>query len=130
MRVVHGRRGGLGVHKQAAAARVLTPGAGGRPRREVRTFGAMSDDPGRLAARLAPEGVTRVAMESTGVSRQPIRSLPESRFAPLLVNAQRIKAGPGRKADVKGCEWLADLLRHGLLRAGFVPERARRGLRG
>ena len=69
------------------------------------------------------------SMESTGVYWQPIWNLLEGRFELLLVNAQHIKAVPGRKTDVRDCEWIADLLRHGLLRGSAVPERARRELR-
>jgi transposase len=68
-------------------------------------------------------------MESTGVFWKPVWNLLEDRFALLLVNAQHIKAVPGRKTDVRDCEWLADLLRHGLLRASFVPDRPQRELR-
>ena len=68
-------------------------------------------------------------MESTGVYWKPIWNLLEARFELLLVNARHIKAVPGRKTDAKDCEWLADLLRHGLLRASFVPDRPQRELR-
>ncbi len=129
MQVVHERCCGLDVHKKTVVACVLTPGVGGRPRREVRTFGTMTADLEELAGWLAAEGVTHVAMESTGVFWQPIWNLLEGRFTLLLVNAQHIKAVPGRKTDVKDCEWIADLLRHGLLRASFVPERTQRELR-
>jgi transposase len=47
----------------------------------------------------------------------------------LLVNARHVKAVPGRKTDVRDCEWLADLLRHGLLSGSFVPDRPQRELR-
>jgi len=70
-----------------------------------------------------------VAMESTGVYWKPIWNLLEEDFALLLVNAQHVKQVPGRKTDVKDCEWLADLLRHGLLRGSFVPDRPQRELR-
>jgi transposase len=70
-----------------------------------------------------------VALESTGVYWQPLRNLPEDRFTLLLVNAQHGHQVPGRKADVRDCEWPADLLRHGLLRASFVPARPPRELR-
>jgi len=66
-----------------------------------------------------------VAMESTGVYWKPVYNLLEASFTLLLVNARHVKAVPGRKTDVKDCAWLADLLRHGLLRASFVPERPR-----
>jgi transposase len=70
-----------------------------------------------------------VALESTGVYWKPVFNLLEGDFALLLVNARHVKAVPGRKTDVRDCEWLADLLRHGLLRASFVPERPERELR-
>jgi transposase len=68
-------------------------------------------------------------MEGTGVYWQPIWNLREDRFTLLLVNAQHVKAVPGRKTDVKDAEWLADLLRHGLLTSSFVPNREQRELR-
>src|SRR5207302_1836965 len=70
-----------------------------------------------------------VAMEATGVYRQPIWNLLEDRFSLLLANARHIKAVPGRKTDVRDCEWIADLLRHGLLQGSVVPARPRRELR-
>jgi transposase len=78
---------------------------------------------------LAAHGVTHVAMESTGVYWQPVWNLLEGTFALVLANARHIKAVPGRKTDVRDCEWIADLLRHGLLRGSFVPDRAQRELR-
>ncbi len=68
-------------------------------------------------------------MESTGVSWKPVWNLLEDQFDLLLVNARHVKAVPGRKTDAKDCEWLADLLRYGLLRPSFVPDRALRELR-
>jgi transposase len=70
-----------------------------------------------------------VAMESTGVYWRPIWNLLEGQFELLLVNAQHIKAVPGRKTDLKDAEWIADLLQHGLLRASFVPPAPQRHLR-
>src|SRR6058998_2859656 len=74
-------------------------------------------------------GVTHVAMESTGVYWKPVWNLLEGQFEVLLVNAQHIKAVPGRKTDQKDSEWIADLLQHGLLRGSFVPPRPTRELR-
>jgi transposase len=68
-------------------------------------------------------------MESTGVYWKPLWNLMEDRFTLLLANAQHIKAVPGRKTDVRDCEWLADLLRHGLLKPSYVPDRPQRELR-
>jgi transposase len=82
-----------------------------------------------LADWLTSEGVTHVALESTGVYWKPAWNVLEASFTLLLVNARHIKQVPGRKTDVRDCEWIADLLRHGLLRASFVPDRPQRELR-
>jgi transposase len=89
----------------------------------------MTPDLLELSDWLVETGCTHVAMESTGVYWKPIYNLMEDRFELLLVNAQHIKRVPGRKTDVQDCEWIADLLQHGLLKASFVPERAERELR-
>ena len=129
MEVVFPRCCGLDIHRKLVVACVLTPGDGPAPRREVRSFGAMTADLLALADWLETNGVTHVAMESTGVYWKPVFNLLEDRFTLLLVNPQHIKAVPGRKTDVKDSEWIADLLRHGLLTASFVPDREQRELR-
>jgi len=101
----------------------------GPPQREVRTFGTFTHEVLALADWLAEQQVTHIALESTGVYWKPIWNLLEDRFALLLVNPRHIKAVPGRKTDVHDAEWLAELLRHGLLTASFVPDRAQRELR-
>ena len=68
-------------------------------------------------------------MERTGVYWRPIYNLLEGLCELLVVNAQHIKAVPGRKTDVKDAEWIAELLRHGLLRASFIPSKPQRQLR-
>lgn len=120
---------GLDIHKKTIVACVVLPGAAGRPEKTIRTFGTMTDDILALADWLSGQGVTHVAMESTGVYWKPIWNLLENRFELVLANAQHIKAVPGRKTDVKDCEWIADLLRHGLLKGSFVPDRFQRELR-
>ncbi len=87
----------------------------------VRAFGTMTADLLELADWLAAHAVVHVAMESTGVYWKPVFHLLEDRFEILLVNAQHIKQVPGRKTDVKDCEWIAQLLQHGLLRPSFIP---------
>jgi transposase len=73
---------------------------------------------------------THVAMQSTGVFWKPVVNLLDAEDIEfLVVNAQHIKAVPGRKTDVKDAEWIAKLLRHGLLKASFVPDRDQRELR-
>jgi transposase len=129
MEVVHERCCGLDVHKQTVVACVIVPGKTSQPNKEIRTFGTMTPDLLELADWLNACGVTHLAMESTGVYWKPVWNLLEGQFDLLLVNARHIKQVPGRKTDVKDCEWLADLLRHGLLRASFVPERPQRELR-
>jgi transposase len=90
----------------------------------------MTQDLLELGEWLVAEGVTHVAMESTGVYWKPVFNLLEgSDLELLVVNARHIKAVPGRKTDVKDAEWIADLLRHGLLQASFVPNREQRELR-
>jgi transposase len=129
MEVVYPRCAGLDIGKKEVVACALTPGRGGRPIPEVRRFGTMTEDVVALGDWLAERGVTHVAMESTGVYWQPVWNLLEERFTLLLVNAHHVKQVPGRKTDVKDSEWLAQLLRLGLLRPSFVPERAQRELR-
>ena len=129
MDVIYPRCCGLDVHKRGVVACLVTPGADGAPTKEVRAFATMTDDLLALSDWLTAAGCTHVAMESTGVYWKPVYNLLEDGFALLLVNARHVKAVPGRKTDAKDCEWLADLLRHGLLQASFVPDRPQRELR-
>lgn len=129
MDVMYGHCGGLDVPKRSVTAWVLTPGPGPAPVKQIRTFGTMTEELLALADWLAEQGGTHVAMESTGVYGKPVWNLLEERFTLLLVNAQHGKAVPGRKTDVADAAWLAELLRHGLLRGSFVPDRAQRELR-
>src|SRR6266508_2763653 len=128
MEVVHPRCAGLDVHKRTVVACRLTPGPAAEPAREVRTFGTTTRVLPALADWLAEASVTVVAMESTGSFWKPIYNILETGFELLVVNAAHLKAVPGRKTDVKDCEWIAELLRHGLLRASFVPDRPQREL--
>jgi len=123
--VVYERCAGLDIHRDTVVASVILPGG-----RELRTFGTVTDELLALADWLLGLGVTQVAMESTGVYWKPIYNLLEGTDLGLLVvNARHIKAVPGRKTDVKDAEWIADLLRHGLLRGSFIPDRGQRELR-
>lgn len=129
MDVVNDHCCGLDIHKKSISACAIVPGPGGGPQKTVRQFGTMTDDLEALADWLTTLGVTHVAMESTGVFWKPIYNLLEDRFTLLLANARYIKAVPGRKTDIRDCEWIADCLRHGLLKGSFVPERAQREIR-
>ena len=119
----------LDVHKKFVTACVLGITATGTGTRTVREFSTMTADLLRLSDWLADEGVTQVAMESTGVYWKPVWNLLEGQCEQVLVNPAHMKAVPGRKTDVKDAEWIADLLQHGLLRASFVPARPERELR-
>jgi transposase len=129
MDVLYERCCGLDLHKRSVTACRVTPGAGGQPTREIRTFGTMTAELLALGDWLAAGGVSHIAMESTGVYWKPVWNLFEERFTLLLVNAAHVKVVPGRKRDVGDAEWLADLLRHGLLAPSFVPDRPARELR-
>jgi transposase len=129
MEVIYPRCCGMDVHKLEVVACLVAPGPGGQPQRQVRSFGTMTEDLLALSDWLAAAGCTHVAMESTGVYWKPVFNLLEGSFELLLVNARHVKAVPGRKTDVKDSEWIADLLRHGLLTASFVPGRPQRELR-
>jgi transposase len=129
MEVVHERCCGLDIHKKLIVACAIVPAGDGQPRKQLRSFGSMSDDLAKLSNWLTEQGVTHVAMESTGSYWKPIFNVLEERFELLLVNAQHLKTVPGRKTDVKDAEWIADLLRHGLVKPSYVPDREQRELR-
>jgi transposase len=129
MEVVHERCCGLDVHKDSVVACLLTRGAGSERSKEVRSFGTTTDGLLKLSDWLQTARCTHVALESTGVYWKPIYNILEGQFELLLVNAQHLKAVPGRKTDVLDAEWIADLLQHGLLRGSYVPSAEQRELR-
>lgn len=137
MQVKYERCCGIDVHKKTVVACVIVPDAEGQPEKETRTFDTMTSDLEGLAGWLKERGVTQVVMESTGVycevtapfSRKPVFNLLDGRFEVLVVNAEHVKALSGRKTDVQDAEWLADLLRHGLLKGSFIPSAQLRELR-
>jgi len=120
---------GLDVHQATVVACVNRTGRGGRSHKEIGSFGTMPDDLTALRDWLLEAGVTQVAMESTGVYWKPVYAALEDHFEVIVANAQHVKNVPGRKTDVKDCDWLSDLQRHGLIRPGFVPPRPIRELR-
>jgi transposase len=130
MDVLYGRCAGLDVHKQPVVACVLTSTAKGKAAQEVRTFGTMTRELEALAGGLAERQVEQVVLESTGEFWWPVYNLLEEAGLPVtLVNPQHTKQRPGRKTDVGDAAWLADLLRHGLVRASFIPPAEIRALR-
>jgi len=130
MDVVNARCAGLDVHKATVVGCVRGPGPQpGARRGETKTFATTTRGLQELTTWLLTHGVTDVAMESTGVYWRPVHAALEGRVQLVVVNARHVKMVPGRKTDVKDCEWLAQLLECGLLRGSFVPPRAVRDLR-
>jgi transposase len=129
MEVVYERCAGLDVHKKSVVACRITPKAGGGWDKAVRSFGTMTEDLLELADWLRAGRVTHVAMESTGVYWKPVFNILEVEFEVMLINAKSIKHVPGRKTDVKDAQWIAELLKHGLLAASFIPPPEQRDLR-
>jgi len=129
MEVMYERCAGLDVHKKVITACLIVPGPDGKPKKETRTFGTMTRDILMLSDWLSRAGCTHVAMESTGVYWKPVYNILESNFEVVLANAAHIKNVPGRKTDISDAEWIADLLRHGLIRGSFIPPEPIRELR-
>jgi len=128
VQVIFERCCGLDVHKRTITACRLR-WLGSEWQKEIRQFGTMTKDLLALLDWLVNEGCTQVAMESTGVYWKPVYNILEGQFELLVVNAQHLKAVPGRKTDVRDAEWIAELLAHGLLRGSFVPPPSVRELR-
>jgi len=123
--VSYPRCAGLDVHKKTVVACVRTPEG-----QQTRSFGTMTEPLLELADWLVEQQITHVAMESSGVYWKPVYNLLEGlELTVWVINAHHIKIVPGRKTDVKDAEWIADLLRHGLLRPSFIPDRGQRELR-
>jgi transposase len=120
---------GLDIHKKFVVACVMTTNMEGQVQKESRTFSTMTQDLLALLDWLHATGCTQVAMESTGSYWRPVYNLLEGQFTLLVGNAYHMKTVPGRKTDVKDAEWIADLLRHGLIRGSFIPVPTQRQLR-
>jgi len=121
---------GLDIHKKFVMAAIRkTDPTTGKVTDCVERFGTMTVDLLALADWMMAAGVTHVAMESTGVYWKPIWNILEGRFQLLLANPRELKQVPGRKSDVRDCQWIAHLLACGLLTASFVPDRRQRDLR-
>ncbi|MEH7348167.1 IS110 family transposase [Gottfriedia acidiceleris] len=125
MEVIIERVCGMDVHKDNITACIMTPEG-----KEIQTFSTKTIFLIKLMDWIKSHGCTHIAMESTGVYWKPIVNLIEAEELEFfVVNAHHMKAVPGRKTDVKDAEWIAQLLRHGLLTASFVPDRNQRELR-
>jgi hypothetical protein len=120
---------GMDVHRETIVVCVMTGDASEEPEVETRTFPTMTRNLFEVLKWLEHKQVTHIAMESTGIYWRPIYNVLEGYFDITLANAQRIKNVPGRKTDVSDAEWIAKLLRHGLIEPSFVPPAPIRELR-
>ncbi len=116
---------GVDVHKGTVVACIMGTGI----KKEVKTYTTMTNDLLRLREWLQKNGITHMAMESTGVYWKPVFNILEDSFEVILVNARYVKIVPGRKTDVQDSEWLCRLLRSGLVSGSFIPPRDIRELR-
>ena len=126
MEVLYKRCCGIDIHKNMMVACVFTSVR----KKEVRQFSTMTEDILQLVSWPKETDCEMAAMESTGSYWKPVYNILEEEHIPIMiVNAQHIKGVPGRKADVKDAEWIADLVRHGLVKASYIPNREQRELR-
>ena len=129
MEILYTRCAGLDVHKKTVRVCLLIRQENGKPQKAFRTYATTTQELLKLMDWLLEHQWSHVAMEARGVYWKPIYNLLEGHLEVLVVNAQHIKAVPGRKTDTKDAEWIADLLQHGLLRASFIPSAPQRELR-
>lgn len=129
MQVIYPRCAGLDVHQKTVVVTAMITQEEGTVQREQRTFLTMTADLLALDDWLRQRQIEVIALESTGIYWRPVYNILEEGRTVILVNAWHMKAVPGRKIDLKDSEWIADLLRHGLLRASFIPPRPIREIR-
>src|SRR6266849_7931375 len=129
MQVIYPRCAGLDVHEKTVVATAMLTQDDGKVQQMQRTFRTMTADLLALNDWLDQHQIQVVAMESTGIYWRPVFTILEEGRTIILVNARHMKAVPGRKTDVKDSAWIADLLRHGLLQASFIPPQPIRELR-
>ena len=121
MEAIVERCAGLDVHQATVVACLNIGAVGTRPTKQIRTFGTTLSDLEALRDWLTANGCTLAAMESTGIYWVPVHAVLEGHVELVVGNAQHIKNVPGRKTDVKDCDWISDLARHGLIAKSFAP---------
>ena len=120
---------GMDIHQKEIVVCSLTSMEDGSLQKEINTFSTLTKSLYELLDWLEKRQVTHIAMESTGIYWKPVFNILEGYFDITIANAQRIKNVPGRKTDVSDAEWIAKLLRHGLIEKSFVPSQDLRELR-
>ena len=123
IQIVHTVCCGLDVHKKKISACLITVDNNGKEQYEIKEFGTFTDDLVEMKNWLLNNECPVLAMESTGVYWRPVHNVLEGFMEVILVNARHIKNVPGRKTDISDSKWLAGLLRHGLLKGSFIPEK-------
>jgi len=129
MRIIYKNVAGLDVHKKVVVAAVIAQRADETWLETKHNFGTMTADLLVLSDWLLAQGVTHVAMESTGEYWKPVFNILENNFEVLVVNAAHLSKVPGRKTDQSDAEWIAELMKYGLLKASFIPPLGQRELR-
>lgn len=112
---------GIDVHKKRITACLMGAELGEKAKTTIKTFSTMTRDLLTCREWLISEGCTHWVLESTGVYWKPIFNVLEENMEVVLPNARHVKNVPGRKTDVKDCEWLAQLLHYGLIKGSFIP---------
>ena len=120
---------GIDVHKRTIVVCLMVGRSEEKAKKTVKTFSTMTRDLLACKDWLESQGCTQVALESTGVYWKPVFNILEESMEVILANAREIKNVPGRKTDVKDSEWIAQLVRHGLIRGSFIPPKPIRELR-
>lgn len=130
MEAIIERCAGLDVHEKTVVVCFLKGSLDKKPEKEIETFNTTTSDLLKLLDWIEERNCTHVAMESTGIYWKPVWNVLETgNFEMILANARHIKNLPGRKTDVKDAEWIAQLLRSGLVNKSFVPNESIRDLR-
>ena len=129
MEVIHPHCAGLDVQKKTVCACCIKPGAKGEKTSQIRNFNNTIQDLLALSDWLGSNSITHVALDITEEDWKTIYHLLEANFNVLVVNAQRIKDVPGRNTQIPDAEWMAELLRHGLVRNSFIHPVPQRDLR-
>jgi transposase len=126
MEVVYERACGIDVHKREIVVCLIT----GQRKAETKRFGTLTKELQAMAEWLKAERCQIVAMESSGSYWKPLYNIFElENMTAMIVNAQHMKAIPGRKTDVNDAQWIAKLLRHGLLKSSYIPGKEQREYR-
>jgi len=120
---------GLDVHQKTVTACILAGALNQQPSESLRTFSTTTKGLLELRDWLEEHGCSHVAIESTGIYWRPVFHILEDTVTVLLVNAYHMKQVPGRKTDLRDAQWIARLLRWGLLKPSLIPPKPIRDLR-